>query len=103
MVFMRIAEHLRIVDDVIEAMDKFSITDFDIVFDFINEDTGCLIIYDEAIMEKKAEITDVMVHIFEKYDYSVTTSWYKEDLRSEERRVGKECLRLCRSRWSPYH
>ena len=23
--------------------------------------------------------------------------------RSEERRVGKECLRLCRSRWSPYH
>ena len=26
-----------------------------------------------------------------------------EDARSEERRVGKECLRLCRSRWSPYH
>ena len=25
------------------------------------------------------------------------------DARSEERRVGKECLRLCRSRWSPYH
>ena len=25
------------------------------------------------------------------------------DGRSEERRVGKECLRLCRSRWSPYH
>ena len=25
------------------------------------------------------------------------------DSRSEERRVGKECLRLCRSRWSPYH
>ena len=23
--------------------------------------------------------------------------------RSEERRVGKECLRLCRSRRSPYH
>ena len=26
-----------------------------------------------------------------------------EGMRSEERRVGKECLRLCRSRWSPYH
>ena len=26
-----------------------------------------------------------------------------KDRRSEERRVGKECLRLCRSRWSPYH
>ena len=24
-------------------------------------------------------------------------------LRSEERRVGKECLLECRSRWSPYH
>ena len=24
-------------------------------------------------------------------------------LRSEERRVGKECSEPCRSRWSPYH
>ena len=24
-------------------------------------------------------------------------------LRSEERRVGKECASMCRSRWSPYH
>src|SRR3546814_12857050 len=23
--------------------------------------------------------------------------------RSEERSVGKECVRTCRSRWSPYH
>src|SRR3546814_16834064 len=23
--------------------------------------------------------------------------------RSEERRVGKECVSKCRSRWSPYH
>src|SRR3546814_12820661 len=23
--------------------------------------------------------------------------------RSEERRVGKECVNTCRSRWSPYH
>src|SRR3546814_2466023 len=28
-------------------------------------------------------------------DHSVT--------RSEERRVGKECVSTCRSRWSPYH
>src|SRR3546814_10265272 len=26
-----------------------------------------------------------------------------EMLRSEERRVGKECVSTCRSRWSPYH
>src|SRR3546814_13686463 len=25
------------------------------------------------------------------------------DGRSEERRVGKECVRTCRTRWSPYH
>src|SRR3546814_19342611 len=24
-------------------------------------------------------------------------------LRSEERRVGKECVSTCRSRWAPYH
>ena len=29
--------------------------------------------------------------------------WMDLESRSEERRVGKECLRLCRSRWSPYH
>src|SRR3546814_14797715 len=27
----------------------------------------------------------------------------KGEDRSEERRVGKECVSTCRSRWSPYH
>src|SRR3546814_18867563 len=27
----------------------------------------------------------------------------REENRSEERRVGKECVSTCRSRWSPYH
>src|SRR3546814_19164824 len=26
-----------------------------------------------------------------------------DNARSEERRVGKECVSTCRSRWSPYH
>src|SRR3546814_15954059 len=26
-----------------------------------------------------------------------------DTVRSEERRVGKECVSTCRSRWSPYH
>src|SRR3546814_11015546 len=33
-------------------------------------------------------------------------AYYQADLisaRSEERRVGKECVSTCRSRWSPYH
>src|SRR3546814_16199807 len=25
------------------------------------------------------------------------------DIRTEERRVGKECVSTCRSRWAPYH
>src|SRR3546814_16001099 len=28
---------------------------------------------------------------------------FEEHQRSEERRVGKECVSTCRSRWSPYH
>src|SRR3546814_2049083 len=28
---------------------------------------------------------------------------YQVVVRSEERRVGKECVSTCRSRWSPYH
>src|SRR3546814_8400931 len=27
----------------------------------------------------------------------------RTEFRSEERRVGKECVSTCRSRWSPYH
>ena len=35
---------------------------------------------------------------FESTSFSISGSG-----RSEERRVGKECLTGCRSRWSPYH
>src|SRR3546814_5262175 len=28
---------------------------------------------------------------------------HAKGVRSEERRVGKECVSTCRSRWSPYH
>src|SRR3546814_16498800 len=31
------------------------------------------------------------------------TDWQLPLLRSEERRVGKECVSTCRFRWSPYH
>ena len=32
-------------------------------------------------------------------------AWLEDDRdeEMEERRVGKECYALCRSRWSPYH
>src|SRR3546814_13688766 len=36
-------------------------------------------------------------------DSALQDALYVEKIRSEERRVGKECVRTCRSRWSPYH
>src|SRR3546814_13455437 len=33
---------------------------------------------------------------------SRNSAWHSH-ARSEERRVGKECVSTCRSRWSPYH
>ena len=39
-----------------------------------------------------------------KWGIARTFTDYTEMIaRSEERRVGKECRLLCRSRWSPYH
>ena len=35
--------------------------------------------------------------------HSATEPACAEASRSEERRVGKECVSTCRSRWSPYH
>src|SRR3546814_9014987 len=34
---------------------------------------------------------------------SSKTTMVRPSARSEERRVGKECVSTCRSRWSPYH
>ena len=34
---------------------------------------------------------------------SALLGYLDEAVRSEERRVGKECRMPCRSRWSPYH
>src|SRR3546814_13670252 len=36
-------------------------------------------------------------------DESLWMSLVAPVARSEERRVGKECVSTCRSRWSPYH
>ena len=44
---------------------------------------------------------------FHEYDDAIREVAEKQglepELRSEERRVGKECVLSCRSRWSPYH
>src|SRR3546814_19815845 len=35
--------------------------------------------------------------------FAVVSGRWDRGRRSEERRVGKECVSTCRSRWSPYH
>src|SRR3546814_12089505 len=42
--------------------------------------------------------SSLVIHMDDLY-----LGWSGLDARSEERRVGKECVSTCRSRWSPYH
>src|SRR3546814_13708958 len=43
------------------------------------------------------------VGMFEHVGKARTGQYFETLRRSEERRVGKECVSTCRSRWSPYH
>ena len=46
---------------------------------------------------RPAELTDATFTLSNLGMFAVS------QFRSEERRVGKECIAVCRSRWSPYH
>src|SRR3546814_15076251 len=35
--------------------------------------------------------------------FTMSEPFYRERIRSEERRVGHGCVSTCRSRWAPYH
>ena len=58
---------------------------------------GCLVLGE--LEGKMVVAMQGRFHYYEGYTQQEITFL----IRSEERRVGKECLRLCRSRWSPYH
>src|SRR3546814_17979224 len=56
----------------------------------------------------RESVTVADVPYYTKYDPVNSAAW--DDIlemslygRSAERRVGKECVSTCRSRWSPYH
>src|SRR3546814_15604075 len=42
-------------------------------------------------------------HRFGLVDNQIAARFEIDTARSEERRVGKECVSTCRSRWSPYN
>src|SRR3546814_20610035 len=54
----------------------------------------------EAISKQIADSVDLIVQIKRLRDGSRRVT---NVTRPEERRVGKECVSTCRSRWSPYH
>src|SRR3546814_908493 len=71
---------------------------------------------DVATLEDSGEIEDVYEDLNETAQntesegpaayrpvFMSTNEITLSDRRSEERRVGKECVSTCRSRWSPYH
>ncbi len=58
-----------------------------------------------AFFKRSPEIRTVLMFYFSGHSDGEAIELGNEKLayEIEERRVGKECLRLCRSRWSPYH
>src|SRR3546814_18589365 len=53
-----------------------------------------------AALEMTMELPDPLPPPLESAARNLVT---ERPWRSEERRVGKECVSTCRSRWSPYH
>ena len=69
-------------------------------------------IADESLEELAGRRNDAATAVIDVDDYDelegfelpgADLSGEEFTVRSEERRVGKECTVLCRSRWSPYH
>src|SRR3546814_8149013 len=62
--------------------------------------------FDRVIHALAEKLPTVAEHLEEaRADILAFTAFPKEiwrQIRSEERRVGKECVSTCRSRWSPY-
>ena len=61
--------------------------------------SSILVVGITAVLAAQAPVLDVKLGLWEN---TIVTN-IGGMARSEERRVGKECRRLCRSRWSPYH
>src|SRR3546814_18869254 len=54
--------------------------------------------------ELTADDRTILGSTLPNYTFSIAnTVQYQNFSRSEERRVGKECVSTCRSRWSPYN
>src|SRR3546814_6314424 len=82
--------------DAVTALAKYADVDRDAVYSVLEENA-------RFMEDKVAPLNRVgdLVGSVHNDDGTVTTP--EGFVRSEERRVGKECVSTCRSRWSPYH
>src|SRR3546814_20182108 len=59
---------------------------------------------DVCSSDLERQVAEALMELMTERGFPVAeTSALVLDPRSEERRVGKECVSTCRSRWSPYH
>src|SRR3546814_13531595 len=54
-------------------------------------------------LEPSATLLDDPLRMLRSVRFACRFHFAFEEERSEERRVGKECVSTCRSRWSPYN
>src|SRR3546814_12550766 len=66
---------------------------------FSNEASG----YSEQAARVNAQPERIAWSIFDEQRHQMMLAFEDYQDRSEERRVGKECVSTCRSRWSPVH
>src|SRR3546814_4359623 len=84
-----------------------SLSSFVIFFFFFKQKTA----YEMRISDWSSDVCSsdlrgdhrLIRHVGEQRDLAATAARSAAPSRSEERRVGKECVSTCRSRWSPYH
>src|SRR3546814_7293898 len=71
------------------------------VFYIFDDSDSEVIVYSSEFSDCIVELKDRLekVHTFVEIGEASQIAPF----RSEERRVGKECVSTCRSRWSPYH
>src|SRR3546814_4330135 len=73
----------------------------DLAGNFRNARHALQFVLEEEILQRAQFINIVTVMSIDQriFEYPADTRC----IRSAERRVGKECVSTCRSRWSPYH
>src|SRR3546814_12939275 len=59
--------------------------------------------YRELLVDRTSLVASLQIAYLGEANYPDAIALHCAIERSEERRVGKECVRTCRSRWSPYN